>query len=51
MYLHGNAKLGLAGRFALVQAIEQGCSIRAAAERFGVSAGMSPPLSAAIFDG
>jgi len=38
MYLHANAKLGLAGRFALVQAIEQGCSIRAAAGRFGVSA-------------
>ena len=37
MYLHANAKLGLAGRFALVQAIEGGCSIRAAAERFSVS--------------
>ena len=24
MYLHANAKLGLAGRFALVKAIEQG---------------------------
>ncbi len=37
MYLHANAKLGLAARFALVQAIEGGCSIRAAAERFNVS--------------
>lgn len=37
MYLHANAKLGLGGRFALVQAIEAGCSIRAAAERFSVS--------------
>ena len=37
MYLHANAKLGLAGRFALVQLIEQGCSIRAAARRFSVS--------------
>ena len=37
MYLHANAKLGLAARFALVQAIEGGCSIRAAARRFNVS--------------
>lgn len=37
MYLHANAKLGLGGRFALVQAVEGGCSIRAAAERFNVS--------------
>ena len=37
MYLHANARLGLAGRFALVQSIEGGCSIRAAAARFGVS--------------
>ncbi len=37
MYLHANAKLGLAGRFALVQLIESGCSIRAAAVRFSVS--------------
>jgi hypothetical protein len=37
MYLHGNAKLGPAGRFALVQAVEEGCSIRAAALRFSVS--------------
>jgi transposase len=37
MYLHANAKLGLAARFALVQAVEGGCSIRAAARRFDVS--------------
>src|SRR4051812_3162661 len=37
MYLHANAKLGLGGRLALVEAIEGGCSIRAAAERFNVS--------------
>src|SRR5712692_2425267 len=37
MYLHANAKLGLAVRFALVQAIEGGCSIRNAAVRFNVS--------------
>ena len=37
MYLHANAKLGLGGRFALVEAIEGGCSIRAAALRFNVS--------------
>jgi hypothetical protein len=29
MYLHANAKLGLAGRLALVRSIEAGCSIRA----------------------
>ena len=28
MQFHRNAKLGLAGRFALVQSIEGGCSIR-----------------------
>jgi transposase InsO family protein len=37
MYLHANAKLGLAGRFALVRAIEDGLSFRAAAAAFGVS--------------
>src|SRR5690349_1824803 len=37
MYLHANAKLGLAGRLALVRAIEGGLSLRAAAARFGVS--------------
>jgi transposase len=37
MYLHANAKLGLAGRLALVRAIEEGCSLRAAAAAFNVS--------------
>src|SRR5213083_1944393 len=37
MYLHANAKLGPAARFALVQAVEGGCSIRRAAARFNVS--------------
>jgi len=37
MYLHANAKLGLAGRLALVHSIEGGCSIRAAAASFSVS--------------
>src|SRR6266487_6632660 len=37
MYLHANAKLGLAGRFALVAAIEDGLSLKAAAAAFGVS--------------
>lgn len=37
MLLHRNAKLGLAGRYALVNAIESGCSIRQGAKRHGVS--------------
>jgi transposase InsO family protein len=37
MTLHRNAKLGLAGRLALVQAIEGGMSMKAAAEAFSVS--------------
>jgi transposase InsO family protein len=37
MYLHANAKLGLAGRFALVRAIEDGRSLKAAAVGFNVS--------------
>jgi transposase InsO family protein len=37
MLLHRNAKLGLAGRYALVSEIERGCSIREAARRHGVS--------------
>jgi transposase InsO family protein len=37
MILHANAKLGLAGRFALVRAIEDGQSLRAAAVAFSVS--------------
>jgi transposase InsO family protein len=38
MKLHRNAKLGLSGRFALVQAREQGLSVREVARRFSVSA-------------
>ena len=37
MTLHRNAKLGLAGRLALVQAIEEGMSMKAAAAAFGVA--------------
>jgi transposase InsO family protein len=37
MYLHANAKLGLAGRFALVKSIEGGVSLKAAAAAFNVS--------------
>jgi len=37
MYLHANAKLGLAGRFALVGAIDQGMTLKAAAAAFSVS--------------
>ncbi len=37
MYLHANAKLGLAGRLALVAAIEGGLSLKAAAAAFSVS--------------
>ena len=37
MYLHANAKLGLAGRRALVGAIEDGLSLKAAAAAFSVS--------------
>jgi transposase InsO family protein len=37
MLLHANAKLGLAGRFALVKAIEEGMSLKAAAVAFSVS--------------
>jgi transposase len=37
MYLHANAKLGLADRFALVKAIERGMSLKAAAAAFSIS--------------
>src|SRR5438093_6077622 len=37
MYLHANAKLGLAGRLALVRAVEDGLSLKAAAVAFSVS--------------
>jgi hypothetical protein len=35
MHLHRNAKLGLAGRFSLVKAVEDGWSIREAGGRPG----------------
>jgi transposase InsO family protein len=37
MLSHRNAKLGLAGRLALVRSVESGLSLRRAAARFGVS--------------
>jgi transposase InsO family protein len=37
MYSHANAKLGLAGRYALVSAVEDGLSLRQAAASFNVS--------------
>ena len=37
MYLHANAKLGLAGRLAMVRAVEDGLSLKAAAVVFSVS--------------
>jgi transposase InsO family protein len=37
MYSHANAKLGLAGRLALVRAVEDGLSLKAAAAAFSVS--------------
>jgi len=37
MYLHANAKLGLAGRLALVKAVEAGMSLKVAAATFSVS--------------
>jgi transposase InsO family protein len=37
MQTHRNAKLGLSGRFALVQAIDDGAAVREAARRHGVS--------------
>jgi hypothetical protein len=44
MYLHANAKLGLAGRLALVRAIEAGMTLKAAAAAFSVSpATWTPP--------
>ena len=37
MKLHRNAKLGLAGRYALVRAVEEGLTLKAAAAAFSVS--------------
>src|SRR5215211_498168 len=42
MYLHAHAKLGLAGRLALVAAVEGGLSLRAAAAAFNVSPATAP---------
>jgi transposase InsO family protein len=42
MYLHANAKLGLAGRLALVRAVEGGVSLKAAAAAFRVSPATVP---------
>jgi hypothetical protein len=36
MQLHANAKLGLAGRRALVKAVEEGMSLKAATAAFSV---------------
>jgi hypothetical protein len=46
MYLHANAKLGLAGRLALVAAVEDGLSLRQAAVTFAVSPGL--PIAGGI---
>jgi transposase InsO family protein len=37
MYLHANAKLGLAGRLALVRTVDEGVALKAAAAAFNVS--------------
>src|SRR3954462_5503433 len=42
MRFHRNAKLGLAGRLALVRAIEDGLSLKAAAATFSVSPATAP---------
>jgi hypothetical protein len=44
MTFQRNAKLGLSGRFALVQAIEGGMSVRAAAGAFRLAGDRSPPV-------
>ena len=51
MYLHANAKLGLAGRFALVRAIEAGMSLKAAAAALQRLAGDGAPLVAPVAGG
>jgi hypothetical protein len=43
MVLHRNAKLGLAGRYALVCAVEDGCSLKSAAAAFSVSSACGVP--------
>jgi hypothetical protein len=51
MYLHANAKLGLAGRFALVKAVEGGLSLKAAAAAFSVSPATAHRLVASLAGG
>jgi len=51
MHLHANAKLGLAGRLALVRAIEDGLSLKQAAACFQVVAGDRTPLVAPLAGG
>jgi len=48
VYLHANAKLGLARRLALVRAIEEGRSLRAAAGCFRRVAGDGAPWVASL---
>ncbi len=48
MYLHANAKLGLAGRLALVRAIEDGLTLRRAATCFRRVAGDGASLVASL---
>ena len=48
MYLHANAKLGLAGRLALVRAIEEGCSLKAGRGRLQRLAGDGASLVASL---
>ena len=45
MHLHRNAKLGLAGRFSLVKAVEDGCSIREAGGLAGDGLLLVAPLA------
>jgi hypothetical protein len=45
MCLHANAKLGLAGRLALVRAIEDGLSLKAAAAATGHTVERGPSMS------
>ena len=51
MYLHANAMLGLAGRFALVRAVEDGMSLKAARRRFQRVAGDRASLVAPVVGG
>jgi hypothetical protein len=51
MLSHRNAKLGLAGRYALVSAIAGGMTLRAAAAVFSVFAGDGAPLVAPLAAG